>query len=193
MRIAPPAPAVVANRGEKEAKLRQLIVGAVAVSGMNAITLVARAPDSPVARALTGAAKEISGAGIAMRVVLFEIESSGDEATPHSLLEDAGIDVRVLADPRFAAAHEQLTLGGSALWIGDCMRRDPSKRDAFEMHITGDAKAARHAECSFAKLWAAAKPLKRVVTGSVAPEVINARKTAKAQAKAKSGRDVSRR
>ena len=189
MRIAPPAPAVVANRGEKEAKLRELIAGSVAGNGRNAITLVARAPDSPVARALTAAAKEIEAAGIAMRVVLFEIESSSDETTPLSLLEVAGIDVRVLADPRFAAAHEQLTLGGSALWIGDCMRRDPSKRDAFEMYITGDAKAARHAECSFAKLWAAAKPLKRVVTGSVAPEVIDARKTAKSKA----ARAVSRR
>ncbi len=190
MRLTPPARLVIANRGEKEAKLKTFIVQDLAdAAAGSTYTLVARAPDSPVAAALMAAAADVAAAHIAIRVVLFETDCFSEDSATTSLLECAHAEVRVLHDIRFAAAHEQLVLSGNRVWIGDCMRRDPAKRDAFEMTHVGDAKAARHTEASFAKLWAAAKPVKPVLSSTVNPAVIHAGQSADA----KSGSAASRR
>ena len=89
-----------------------------------------------------------------------------------SLLDISAIDVRMLTDQRFAAAHEQLSLGDGRVWIGDCMRRDPAKRDAFEMYHDNNLATAAHATASFAKMWDKSVPLRRVVSASVAASVM---------------------
>ena len=55
-----------------------------------------------------------------------------------SLLDISCGEFRVLGDPRFGAAHEQLVVG-THVWTGDCLRRDPNKRDAFEVYHSDDA------------------------------------------------------
>ncbi len=141
MRLPSPPRIVVVSREDKEAKLKAFIAEAIAsrretaIDGFGeAFTLVARAPDSPVAQALLAIAPEITAANIAIRVVLFETEPMSEDTINTSLLDVGAIEVRMLTDQRFTSAHEQLVLGAGRVWIGDCMRRDPAKRDAFEMY-----------------------------------------------------------
>ncbi|PPC87349.1 MAG: hypothetical protein CTY39_02870, partial [Hyphomicrobium sp.] len=67
---------------------------------------------------------------------------------------------------------EQLVIGDAHVWIGDCMRRDPAKRDAFEIYHLNVTTATNNTSASFAKLWSSAKPLKRSVTRAIAPASI---------------------
>lgn len=170
MRLNASHPILPANREEKEAKLKDFVRQDLArrrdssAGGLPAYySVIARAPDSPVARVLHALAADISAAGIEIRAIVFETEHSFEENIPAlSLLDLADIDARVMIDARFAAAHEQLVLSSGLIWVGDCMRRDPTKRDAFEMYVDNDAKASRHADTSFNRLWAHARPAKSV-------------------------------
>lgn len=174
MRLPSPPRISVVSREDKEAKLRDFIAQALAARRASPLdtfgetfTLVARAPDSPVAQALMAMAGDIAAANIAVRVVLFETEPMSEDTVHASLLDVSSIDMRMLTDLRFAAAHEQLVLGRDQVWIGDCMRRDPMKRDAFEMYHAAQASTAAHATVSFNKLWDKSTPLNRVVGSSV--------------------------
>ena len=69
------------------------------------------------------------------------------------------LEVRVATNPRILDAHEQLVTGPISCWTGDCMRRDPSVRDAFEAFASGDDVSTHWAARSFEKIWKATKPL----------------------------------
>lgn len=178
MRLPSPPRIPVVSREDKEAKLKLFIADALAARRGGAesfgetITLVARAPDSPVAQAVLAMAGEIAAANVAVRAVLFENEPMSEDSVAQSLLDVGAIDARFLNDQRFASAHEQLVVGDGRVWIGDCMRRDPAKRDAFEMYHTANVTTAAHASASFAKLWDKSIALNRVVSAKVAADVI---------------------
>ena len=181
MRLTSPSLIVVSSREGKLAKIQDFIVQDLAsrckdprAAATHTYTLIARAPDSPAAQALQAVLADVTAANISVRVVVLETEPMAEDVIPASLLDLSSADVRLLQDQRFADAHEQLWLGNARVWIGDCMRRDPAKRDAFEVFHTSDAKAAVHAEASFAKLRAAAKPMTRLAPAALAPEVIHA-------------------
>ena len=167
------------NRDAKEANIKDFVAyelamraGSPADATSSVYSLVARAPDSPVVRAVSSMATVIAQSGISIRVVLLDTYNAAEDHAAASLADLSTCDVRVLSDTRFTAAHEQLVLSPDRLWIGDCMRRDPAKRDAFEIYHDGDTIAAGHASASFAKLWAIAKPVTRLQTASVSTEVI---------------------
>ncbi len=66
----------------------------------------------------------------------------------------AGVCVRQSCDVRLLDGHEQLAIGDRSAWIGDCMRREPLKRDAYES-IAGTApETAALAHRSFDRVWA---------------------------------------
>ena len=176
------SPTVVFNtRDGKEAKLKDLIARDIQTrkdtpnaAAPSRFTVIARAPDSVVAQALISSAAGIAAAGIEVSAILFESETTFEE-TPQalSLLEIPGVICRVLRDQRFAAAHEQLVLNEGCVWIGDCMRRDPTKRDAFEMFHDGNKVAEQHATASFNRLWAHAKPVERAqATATAAHDLV---------------------
>jgi hypothetical protein len=60
------------------------------------------------------------------------------------------------------SAHEQLVLAPDRAWIGDSMRREPSKRDAYESFAAGCAETATNAARSFEKIWRASAPVRSV-------------------------------
>lgn len=176
------SPTVVLNtRDGKEAKLKDLIVQDLQTrkntpnaAAPSRYTVIARATDSVVAQALISSAADIAAAGLEISAILFESEMTFEE-TPQaiSLMEITGVTCRVLRDQRFAAAHEQLVLNDGRVWIGDCMRRDPSKRDAFEMFHDGNNGAEQNATASFNRLWAHAKPVERMKSAATAaPELV---------------------
>jgi hypothetical protein len=119
--------------------------------------LVARSPDSPVAQALRSHAGRLAATGIRIRAIFSEVEPGGAAAlaAPFALPSEC----RLACDPRLLAAHEQLVLAPDCAWIGDCMRREPSKRDAYERFAANCLETAVLASRSFERLWRAAVPL----------------------------------
>jgi hypothetical protein len=164
---------LVVKKEEKEAKvgefLRQALETANATAG-GARLLVARSPASPAARALTALQPELARAGIEIHAIF--------TATDAGELDDArrwgvrnGANVRVLKGAAFLEGHEQLVLGATTAWIGDCMRRDPSQRDAFEFYATDCAKTARMARISFERLWKVASVIPAAPAEKPAPMI----------------------
>ena len=168
MRLATSPRLQTIGREEREAKLREFVATALVVrraSGDSApasITLLARAPDSPVARVIASMAAELAAANISLTVVLLDLDAFTDEPGRPSILDMSNADVRVLADPRFTSAHEQMVLSANIMWLGDCMRRDPAKRDAFELFHHDNLEATSHAAISFNRLWATAQTVNRI-------------------------------
>jgi hypothetical protein len=119
--------------------------------------LVARSPDSPVAEALRSHAARFAAMGIRVRAIFSEVDS----ANPVHLMAPFSVpsECRLARDPRLLAAHEQLTLSPTCTWVGDCMRRDPGKRDALERFAANCAQTGAHATRSFESLWRAAVPV----------------------------------
>ncbi len=172
MRFDTPSRFVTDCRSEKESKLTSFIADGLSADMSSVITLVARGTDSPIATALVAALGAVRDDALTIRVVLFDIDSVVEDHGGASILDLAGAEFRILPDSRFAAAHEQLVLSANRVWLGDCMRRDPAKRDAFEVFHTDHATAALHAAQSFTKLWAAGEPLKRSVGARIAPHAL---------------------
>lgn len=119
--------------------------------------LVARSPESPVAQALRGHAARLSTLGVRMRAIFTEVDQSqaGQLMAPFSIPSEC----RLARDPRLLAAHEQLVLTPTRTWVGDCMRRDPAKRDALERYAADCAQTGAHAGRSFEGLWRTTVPL----------------------------------
>jgi hypothetical protein len=111
-------------------------------------------------RTLAALAEAGKLATIELRVLLLETatgaarEAAGTVALPFAMSE-----FRHLADRRILDAHEQMVLAPTVCWIGDCMRRDPSTRDAFETMTTTHRQATSYAQSSFGRLWDIASPL----------------------------------
>lgn len=119
--------------------------------------LVARSPESPVCRALSALAPRLAEHGVSVRVVFTAIDTGafqGDLNASAGLLEIA--NSRIVSDSRLYEAHEQLVLDDETCWIGDCMRREPAKRDAYETYATDAAETARSAKTSFTHFWRSA-------------------------------------
>jgi len=154
---------VIVKREEKESKLKEFISGvldqllAAGTMSRTEITahwcVIARSAERPVLKALAAIAAE-SGA-LKIRVLVAMMEPPVDQ------LDTIAGSHRHLADPRHLNAHEQLILGPASSWIGDCMRREPSKRDAYEQFAPDCALTAKWATTSFERLWAAAEATPR--------------------------------
>ena len=146
--------------GEKIAKLSDFIASDLdgrTAHGLHTAggcyLLVARSVDSPVAQALCVHAGRLSVSGIRVKVIFSEADNAPLPA-PFALPSEC----RLARDPRLLAAHEQLVLSPTHAWTGDCMRRDPAKRDALERFAPNCAETAAMAARSFDKLWKAAVP-----------------------------------
>ncbi|MDX2259323.1 MAG: hypothetical protein NW205_10465 [Hyphomicrobiaceae bacterium] len=165
MRLATPTGLQVVKKEEKEARLSAFIETVLAGEAEpGAFLLVARSAESPVVRALAQRAADLAAAGISVKAVLTSIDHTefGEAiALPARLFCEGGL--RLIEDPRLYDAHEQLVLGNDAVWIGDCMRREPAKRDSYERYTTGSAETATWARRAFERLWAASQPADHLI------------------------------
>jgi len=123
------------------------------------VTLLARAPASPVAQAVQRHADRFAGLGVDLRVIFAKIDPASDFA---SFAEVNGLysgDKSLDASIRWAKnqalldAHEQLVLGESHCWSGDIMRRSPDARFALDMFDFECASTVRLSVLAFDKLW----------------------------------------
>lgn len=169
------AVAVVVKREDKKEThrefLAQYLAGARAAGVCNRdtpIMLVARSALSPIAQALVAVADDLAASGLVVHALFAcdERDGAGDSWTIASSRLTFARSVRIARNPRLLDAHEQLVLGGSTCWFGDSMRRDPSKRDAYERFVTDCAETARFATRSFEHLWKAGEPAGAVAAGS---------------------------
>ncbi len=135
--------------------------------------LIARSPESPVALALREHAAGLAKSGIRIRAIFGEVELGHGAATVAAAPFAVPSECRIARDARLLAAHEQLVLAPDCAWIGDSMRREPSKRDAYENFAAGCSETAVHAARSFEKIWRAAAPIRSVplVPASLAPRL----------------------
>jgi hypothetical protein len=158
MRFRPPLRAGIARHEEKEQKLRHFIqqhVGGRSDRG-NELMIVARSLESPVVKAIAALDQQIAAAGRSVRLIVAQVEAETAEAGSSAL--SCKHEIRWARHPRLIEAHEQLVLGPDACWIGDCMRRDPAKCDAFENYVEDCGEAAGIATVSFERLWSACVP-----------------------------------
>lgn len=153
----------VVKKEEKESKIRQFIerhLSLLHADGAGAsCLLLARSIDSPAARMLA----EAISSGLASNVTVRTIVTTAD--LTHLDVQDVVVnsvaalgECRIARDPRVLEAHEQLVIGANAVWIGDCMRRDPTKRDAYECYAENSGEMAVTARRSFERLWKQALP-----------------------------------
>lgn len=155
MRFAPNARPNVIAREEKEARLKAFVASHIeshrasgVAAGVTTYRLLALSAESPVAHALAALASDLAIAGIKVEALLTR---RAETAMPE------GFECRFVTDVRLLDAHEQLVLDRATAWIGDCMRRDPLKRDAYELYSDSPVTAG-HAAHSFAQIWRAAGP-----------------------------------
>lgn len=154
---------------DKETKLKsfvrtlveQSLVRCEVAGAANAVLLIARSIDSPVAKAVAALVRE-GAITTPVKLILAlpprqEIEGDNSLETFAALVGSNG--GRIIRDIRLFDAHEQLVFGPAASWVGDCMRRDPMKRDAYECYAADCSKTAGWAKTSFDRLWDACEPM----------------------------------
>lgn len=152
----------VVKREEKEAKLKNFIsnyLSSVPATKVDASwLLVARSVESPVVQALTALAPSIRAAGVNVKAVLAQVTAGQPDG---SAVDVMGVDceLRLARDPRLHDAHEQLLIDDQTSWLGDCMRREPAKRDAYECHAVQCAVLADWGRKSFHHLWQRSEPV----------------------------------
>ncbi|AHB49848.1 hypothetical protein W911_02225 [Hyphomicrobium nitrativorans NL23] len=159
MPLRPSARANGPVKDEKEARLKAFVARHLealreqgAPAGNVTYRLLALSAESPVACALEALTADLEAAGVALEIVFVR----------HTKLEPAAAmtraDCRFATDIRLLDAHEQLVLDDTTAWIGDCMRRDPLKRDAYELFCDRCTTTSGNAQRSFAHIWNAAGP-----------------------------------
>lgn len=155
----------IVRTADKEAKLRAFIhrdmmarkaAGGSAQGGRYRV--IALSMQSPVAMALASLTAEAAALGIEIQAVLADVDPSAP-APDCSVSFAMGALTRCLADPRLLEAHELLVLGERRVWVGDCMRREPASRDAFECYSQDCAVTAAWTARAFERIWAAARPV----------------------------------
>jgi hypothetical protein len=165
MRLRPPLRVSVTRHEEKEQKLQEFLAYHLArqsqggdASRMTHLLVVARSLESPVVKAIAGLSHEIAGTGISVRMILAYADH-GPQPEDWDRAVTFTHEIRWAKHPRLVEAHEQLVIDPDTCWIGDCMRRDPAKCDAYESFVEGCGEAAGCATVSFERLWQVSEPL----------------------------------
>ena len=178
---APPTMRVV-KKEEKEARLKDLISGHIRARAENGaastLHLVVRSHESPVVRALTALAGDLTAARIALEVVVSLPGADNLVTWPDELA--AVSHCRTVSDVRLLDAHEQLWLDAETVWIGDCMRREPTKRDAYECYGLGCRTTAASVLTAFNSFWSKAAvatrtglaPVVKPVASEIEPAIV---------------------
>jgi hypothetical protein len=162
MSVRPPLRVSVTRHGEKEQKLTEFVGRHLAESDIGAgaqasqILVVARSLHSPVVKALTALGDELAAVRLTVRLILAHFDQE-PEAWGRNIA--FAHELRWAKHPRLIEAHEQLVLSPEICWIGDCMRRDPAKCDAYESFVEDCGEATGCATVSFERLWQASEPL----------------------------------
>lgn len=154
---------------DKETKLKAFVRTVIensaarsgAESGNHPIMLIARSIESPSAKAIAALVREgvITSPVRTILALLPRSDADAEEAAAAIAALAGSNGGRIIRDVRLYDAHEQIVLGSVSSWIGDCMRRDPMKRDAYECFAADCSKTAGWARISFERLWQSCEPM----------------------------------
>jgi len=136
------------------------------------VTLIAHSPCSPVAHALFAFASETPAEDIDVRIIFTHLEPTDMLSDWLELMMDETSsaprpDIRWAKLPSLMDAHEQLILGTSMSWSGDSMRREPSKRDAFELFRSSCNQSAEYGLRGFNMIWESSEPVPARLSNSL--------------------------
>jgi len=164
----------VVRREDKEDRLKAFISNYLMangdVNGGQTWLLIARSVESPVVLAVTALAPAIKAAGYNVKTLLTHALPSVPDSAAQTPIGFA-CELRIARDVRLLDAHEQLHIDASTSWIGDCMRREPAKRDAYECYATGCVETAAWSARAFDRLWQRGEPMLIGVAEAVAAAV----------------------
>lgn len=124
------------------------------------VTVIARSPASPVARAVMARGEELRQRGARIKIIFAELGADGEMAACAETLQGLHAGGSARESFRWARnaclldAHEQLILGSAMCWSGDCMRRDPGKIDALDLFEHDAPKAVKLGVLAFDAIWA---------------------------------------
>ena len=167
----------VVKRENKEAKLKTFIANhlsaTVASTSCEPWLLIARSVESPVVLALAAMEPELQAAGIKVLALLTQMSPAVADSAAPSDLKIPG-EFRIISDVRLLDAHEQLRLDATTSWIGDCMRREPAKRDAYECHAADCTETADWSRKAFDRMWAKGKSVILTAAPAVVEPVTDA-------------------
>jgi hypothetical protein len=123
---------------------------AIGETAQEPCSLIARSIQSPVFRAVQSlyASGQLKAR---LNIIIASLDGTDEAGLATATAFVSG--VRMARNPRLLDAHEQLVLGSQASWIGDCMRREPEKRDAWECYAPACPETTRRASISFDRLW----------------------------------------
>lgn len=165
MRANPPPFKPFETKEERESKIRDFITAALdeRANGIeDAIAVLAQSPESPVMKALLGLSEVLAERRIGAAIVLAGgATAAANETWSLSFCSRFAHEIRLTSNPRILDGHEQLVLADRSIWYGDCMRRDPSKRDAFAIFLADAPEAARQGRMTFARVWERAQSIYR--------------------------------
>jgi hypothetical protein len=152
----------VVRREDKETRLKAFILNKLAspatAQADRSWCVIARSMESPVILVLSALSAELQSAGVTIKLLFTQTPpaASGSAIDPVACLAE---EVRYTRDIRLLDAHEQLRLDATTCWIGDCMRREPAKRDAYECYANDCADTSNWSAKAFERLWAFGQPV----------------------------------
>ncbi|GJM04000.1 MAG: hypothetical protein DHS20C08_25010 [Rhodomicrobium sp.] len=122
------------------------------------LRLVARSPESAIARAILKKCSDLSEKGITLKVIFAHLspmplfsEWISPETSPCGM--EATNLIRWANRPNLVDAHEQFTLDKECSWSGESMRRDVNARFGFYLFDENCQHTAKLAHRSFESLW----------------------------------------
>ncbi len=129
------------------------------------LTLIARSPASPAARALALHAKGLEREQVSVQIIFAKLSPPDlliELATALNIMPSEGVSsaplIRFIKSPGLLNAHEQLVLGASTCWTGDMLRRSEEQRNGLDLLEEDAAGSVRLAEFAFNAIWDIARP-----------------------------------
>ena len=129
------------------------------------VTIISRSPFSPVIQAMCALRESLNARNVCVQVVFSDVDPEKALRCAWDVISDLSKDrehsdlVRWASSPGILEAHEQMVLGQKMCWLGDAMRREPGRRDGFDLFDRDAPQTCRLSVQSFAAMWKYATPL----------------------------------
>lgn len=129
------------------------------------VSIIARSPASPVVSAIVARRDDLRERGASVQAIFADLGPDGllaecaDTLAGLCIGSDARESFRWARNACLMDAHEQLILGTSMCWSGDCMRREPGKVDALDLFESDAPKVVRLGTLAFDAIWAISDPV----------------------------------
>lgn len=132
------------------------------------ITLIARSPASPPARALAINLSRFQPLSVEATIIFAQIAptdalESMVRALGSACRNGPELIIRWARNRALLDAHERLTLGRTLCWTGNSMRRSEDARGGIDRVEDCTPAMLAEAHASFASLWRASKPLPKTL------------------------------